>query len=167
MLSQLSFGVLRRPDVQRRKTYGKPKKSSHVAAVHGIGKAVRTSLLPILYAVLRKYQAKNKTPSFNVRFQPAGFSVSSMQYSEDFGSYGSHVPGSRPNASAAEPASAAPLGDLVELGCRVKDRQLLRVLRPPTCERLVPHATLVERAAPHATPGAAAGPSAPAARAYR
>ena len=43
-----SRGVLRSPVDQRRKTYGKPKKSSHVAAVQGIGKAVRTSLLPML-----------------------------------------------------------------------------------------------------------------------
>ena len=37
MLFQLSLGVLRRPEVHRMKTYGKPKKSSHVAAVHGTG----------------------------------------------------------------------------------------------------------------------------------
>jgi ABC-type transport system involved in cytochrome c biogenesis permease subunit len=37
ILFQLSLGVLRRPEVHRMKTYGKPKKSSHVAAVHGTG----------------------------------------------------------------------------------------------------------------------------------
>ena len=103
-----SRGVLRSPVDQRRNTYGKPKKSSHVAAVHGIGNAVSTSLLPMLYAVFKKYHAKKSTPRRTVRLRSERSSGSSMQNSDDFGSYGSHVPGSRPSDSAALPASAAP-----------------------------------------------------------
>ena len=94
ILSQVSFGVLRNPVDHKRNTYGKPKNNSHVAAVHGIGNAVRTNLLPILYAVFRKYHKKKRVPSFSVRFSPAfAGSSSTIQYSELFGSYGSQVPG--------------------------------------------------------------------------
>lgn len=48
ILPSESFGVLRSPVVHRKATKGNPKKSSTVAAVHGIGRALSTSLLPIL-----------------------------------------------------------------------------------------------------------------------
>ena len=40
-----------------------------VAAVHGIGNAVSTSLLPMLYAVFKKYHAKKSTPRRTVRLR--------------------------------------------------------------------------------------------------
>jgi len=86
MLFQLSLGVLRRPEVHRMKTYGKPKKSSHVAAVHGMGKAVSTSLLPMLYMVLSTYQTRMSAVSRSFCCIVSSFSVSSMQKSELFGS---------------------------------------------------------------------------------
>merc|ERR1719387_3040298 len=48
MLSHESLGALRSPVLHRKKTYGKPKNSSQVAAVQGIGNAVSTSLFPML-----------------------------------------------------------------------------------------------------------------------
>ena len=48
MLSSDNFGFLRSPVSQSMPTYGRPKKSSIVADVHGMGSAVSTSLLPML-----------------------------------------------------------------------------------------------------------------------
>jgi hypothetical protein len=60
MLSKESLGVLRSPVAHSRSTYGSPKKSSMVAAVHGIGSAVKTSLLPMLYATLSAYLCRRR-----------------------------------------------------------------------------------------------------------
>mmetsp|Transcript_16033 Transcript_16033/g.25626 ORF Transcript_16033/g.25626 Transcript_16033/m.25626 type:complete len:222 (+) Transcript_16033:361-1026(+) len=102
-LSRESLGAFLRPVAHRKPTYGSPKNSSMVADIHGVGSAVSTSLLPMLYATLSTYQSVNRNNSFKVRFEKNDeSSTSTEQYSALFGSYASHDPGSRPSAAAAE-----------------------------------------------------------------
>ena len=60
---------------------------------------------------MSEYQRKKRTPSRMVRFREDGAGSGGEQYSALLGSYGSHVPGSRPSCAAAEnaaPSSALP-----------------------------------------------------------
>mmetsp|Transcript_32848 Transcript_32848/g.79496 ORF Transcript_32848/g.79496 Transcript_32848/m.79496 type:complete len:226 (+) Transcript_32848:524-1201(+) len=92
-LSNDNLGALRNPDAHRNATYGNPKNSSIVAAVHGNGRAFRTLLFPMLYPMLRTYQRAKSPVSRSVRFMLPSISVASVvQYSLDSGSNGSHDP---------------------------------------------------------------------------
>ena len=73
-----SRGVLRSPVDQRRKRTGSRRRAPRRRRPRHRN-AVSTSLLPMLYAVFRKYHAKNSTPRRTVRLRSERSSGSSMQ----------------------------------------------------------------------------------------